>query len=94
VSEELYHTLLILTDTFDLEMSCCLDLQNKAKSMRVKEALKYAENQVSLSYSRYIYSYCQTMKETAVGDLQFETRTWCPVDLGLQSIAQSLIDTV
>lgn len=40
---------------------------------------------------RFIYQYCESVCEKG-GEIQFETRSWCPVDLGLQEIALSLID--
>ena len=44
--------------------------------------------------SRFIYQYCESVREKPNGELQFETRSWCPVDLALQEIARSLVDEV
>ena len=40
---------------------------------------------------QFIYQFCQSVKEKSNGEVQFETKSWCPVDLGLQDIQQSLV---
>ena len=40
---------------------------------------------------QFIYQFCQSVKEMPSGEVQFETKSWCPVDLGLQDIQQSLV---
>ena len=39
---------------------------------------------------QFIYQFCQSVKEKADGEVQFETKSWCPVDLGLQDIQKYL----
>ncbi len=43
---------------------------------------------------RLIYQYCESASVSAEGAVKFETKSWCPPDLGLQEIAQSLVQKV
>ncbi len=45
-----------------------------------------------LQGQRFIYQFCESVKQKGQGEIQFETKSWCPVDLGLQQIQQSLLD--
>ena len=39
---------------------------------------------------KYIYQYCEKAQQSTDAGVHFETRSWCPPDLGLQQIAQNL----
>ena len=41
---------------------------------------------------RFIYQLCENVKEKPSGEIQFETKSWCPIDLGLQDLQSSLLD--
>ncbi len=43
---------------------------------------------------RFIYQFCENIKEKPDGEIQFETKSWCPVDLGLQDISHDLVTQV
>jgi len=43
---------------------------------------------------RFIYQFCESVQEKLNGDIQFETKSWCPVDLAIQNIQQNLVDNV
>ena len=55
---------------------------------------------------RFIYQYCENVTERALAnkensskssastEIQFETKSWCPVDLNLQEIAHTLVEKV
>ena len=56
-----------------------------------------------LKFFRFIYQYCENVTERPLGsnkgstsssEIQFETKSWCPVDLCLQDIASSLVTRV
>ena len=40
---------------------------------------------------RFIYQLCENVKESN-GEIQFETKSWCPVDLALQNIQNDLLE--
>ncbi|CAB4066442.1 unnamed protein product [Lepeophtheirus salmonis] len=44
------------------------------------------------SDKKFIYEYCQDVQLSNDGSAKFESRSWCPLSLGLQSIAQKLQD--
>ena len=33
---------------------------------------------------RFIYQFCESVQEKSNGEIQFETKSWCPVDLAIQ----------
>jgi len=41
---------------------------------------------------RFIYQFCESVKEKSNGEIQFETKSWCPVDLAIQNIQSCLSD--
>ena len=41
---------------------------------------------------RFIYQFCESVKEKPDGEIQFETKSWCPVDLAIQDIQSGLSD--
>ena len=41
---------------------------------------------------RFIYQFCESVKEKSNGEIQFETKSWCPVDLAIQNIQSGLSD--
>ena len=41
---------------------------------------------------RFIYQLCENVKESSNGEIKFETKSWCPVDLGLQGLQDHLIE--
>lgn len=47
---------------------------------------------------RFIYQYCENVAERSLAnkgnssEIQFETKSWCPVDLTLQDIAHALVE--
>ena len=41
---------------------------------------------------RFIYQLCENVKEKPSGEIQFETKSWCPIDLGLQDLQSSLLE--
>ena len=41
---------------------------------------------------RFIYQFCESVKEIPNGEIQFETKSWCPVDLAIQNIQSGLSD--
>ena len=43
----------------------------------------------SLSGQRFIYQYCQTARLREEGEVEFETKSWCPPENTLQQIARS-----
>ena len=51
-------------------------------------------------YFRFIYQYCENVTERPIAnksnssEIQFETKSWCPVDLTLQEIAHALVEKV
>lgn len=52
-----------------------------------------------LDGQRFIYQYCENVTEKPLpsskgnsSEIQFETKSWCPVDLCLQEIAHSLVE--
>ena len=57
-----------------------------------------------LHFTRFIYQYCENVTErpltgkgngeSSSSEVQFETKSWCPVDLCLQEIAHSLVQKV
>ena len=42
--------------------------------------------------SRFIYQYCQTARVREQGEVVFETKSWCPPEDSLQSIAGMLVE--
>ena len=43
---------------------------------------------------RFVYQFCESVQEKANGDVQFETKSWCPVDLAIQNIQQNLVENL
>lgn len=41
---------------------------------------------------RFIYQLCENVKESSNGEIKFETKSWCPVDLGLQGLQENLVE--
>merc|ERR1719510_653466 len=41
---------------------------------------------------RFIYQFCESVQEKSNGEIQFETKSWCPVDLAIQDIQSGLSD--
>merc|ERR1719367_2749513 len=41
---------------------------------------------------RFIYQFCESVQEKPNGEIQFETKSWCPVDLAIQDIQSGLSD--
>merc|ERR1719367_2256775 len=41
---------------------------------------------------RFIYQFCESVQEKSNGEIQFETKSWCPIDLGLQDLQSSLLE--
>merc|ERR1719510_307658 len=39
---------------------------------------------------RFIYQFCENVREKSNGEVQFETKSWCPVDLGIQDIQNNI----
>ena len=64
------------------------------------QCTKYNQYLTSIIYFRFIYQYCENVSERPVAnkpnasEIQFETKSWCPVDLNLQEIAHALIEKV
>ena len=63
--------------------------------------IKNKNNPNKLSFSiRFIYQYCENVAERPLAnkgnssEIQFETKSWCPVDLTLQDIAHALVEKV
>ena len=60
----------------------------------------YNEYLTSITCFRFIYQYCENVSERPLAnkpnasEIQFETKSWCPVDLNLQEIAHALIEKV
>jgi len=46
----------------------------------------------SLSGQRFIYQYCQTARLRDGGEVEFETKSWCPPENTLQQIARMVVE--